>query len=192
MISDLGNSVFLDFEPNEYQLTGWTSYTPITAPRRGMNAQTDVDIHGPTFTTGTDGTDITVTRVQGYIRIRRSNSWVSTPNATAELLEHEQGHYYIGYIPYVLALKDIRRLRIPLSSAHVSARDSEHTRQTKMRNAVTLRIRSMMQSAQQTMATLSTQYDAELPPGTNHGRNRPEQAAWNQRFARAIANGTPI
>jgi len=111
-----------------------------------------------------------------------------SPSAAA--LEHEQGHYYITYIPYVLSLQAIKDLTAPLST--IPARVTGHHRQTLMHNAIILQARNVLNQAQARMSQLTSDYDALYPPGTDHSRNRPQQQIWNQRFATSLASGSPL
>ena len=191
MITDLGRRVLIDFEPDEFRLTGWSKYRPITtSPGGNIFAQTGTDARAPTFDVDVDGSDVVVTRVQGRIAIQRAQSWVVTGHDTNELLEHEQGHYYITYITYVRMLQAIRDLRVVRSSA--ASLPAGHHRQTSMHNAITRLVQPLLSTAQTRMSQLTTQYDALLPPGTDHGRNRPEQAAWNARFASSLVSGAAL
>lgn len=193
MVTDLGNDVFIDFEPDEFQLNGWAKFHQVPrSPVSGMHAQTRVQGSAPTFGVAIDGSDIVVTRVQGRIRIARGQTWVVTGRETPELLEHEQGHYYITYIPYVLALQSIRSLQVPVAQAHIPRGASAHQQQTLMHNAVVRHIQPILTQSQSRMTQLTSQYDTATPPGTNHGINRPQQQQWNQRFAQSLANGTAL
>lgn len=193
MITDLGNDVFIDCEADEYQLNGWTKFHQRSASHiRGIDAQTSVQAQAPAFDIAIDGSDIVVTRVQGRIRIDRAQTWVVTGRDTPALLEHEQGHYYITYIPYVLGLQAIRALRVPLTQAHLPRGASDHQRQVLMHNAVQHRIRTISANTQSQITQLNRQYDMELPPGTNHSKNLPQQQQWNNRFAQSLASGTAL
>lgn len=193
MITNLGNDVFIDFEPDEFQLKGWAKFRQVPkSPVLGMHAQTRVQGLAPTFDIAIDGSDIVVTRVQGHIRIARGQTWVVTGRETPELLEHEQGHYYITYIPYVLALQAIRSLQVPMAHAHVPRGASPHQQQTLMHNAAVRRIQPIVTQSQSRMTQLTSQYDMAVAPGTNHGINRTQQQQWNQRFAQSLASGTAL
>jgi hypothetical protein len=124
------------------------------------------------------------------VAINKGRSWVVSGHETPELLEHEQGHYYITYIPYVLMLQAIRDLRVSNSSA-VSL-PAGHHRQTTMHNAITRLVQPLLTQTQMRMSQLTRDYDATQPPGTYHGSNRPEQQAWNSRFAASLVSGAPL
>ena len=190
--TDLGNNVFIDFEPDEFTLPGWDKYRKIHAPVRGMHAQTDTRASGPTFEVDLAGSDIVVTRVQGSIALNRAGCWVVTGRETSDLLEHEQGHYYITYITYVLALQQVRNLTVPVSRARIPPGANAHVRKHHMHNAMAREINTVLAQTQPVMSGLTTDYDAAHPPGTNHSNNRPEQQRWNQRFAASLANGTAL
>ena len=189
MITNLGNDVLIDFERDEFQLNGWAKFHRLAASGvPGINSQIDVNSQPPTFDIAMDGNDIVVTRVQGGIRIDRAQTWVVSGHETDDLLEHEQGHYYIIYISYVFALKAIRALRVPVAKTHIPIGVSAHQQQTIMHNTVILRIRPIFAQSQSRMTQLTSQYDTE----TNHGINRPEQQEWNRRFARSLVSGTEL
>ena len=192
MVTNLGDDVFIDFEPNEFQFNGWAMFRQIGAPVRGLFAQTGILNMAPTFDINVDRTDIVVTRVQGRIRIDRGQTWVVTGRQTSDLLVHEQGHYYIAYVPYVLELKAIRALRIPLVQANIPRNANAHVRQTLMHNAVVRRIRPIHDQSATRTRQLHTQYDMASPPGTNHGRNASEQQQWNNRFAQSLLGGSAL
>jgi hypothetical protein len=191
MITNLGNSVFIDAQPDEFQLAAWLKYrTLANSPVPGIDAQTKTDAGAPTIDVGDDGSDIIVTRVQGKIALNRSHCWVVSGRETTDLLQHEQGHYYITYIPYVLALQAIKDLTAPLST--IPARVTGHHRQALMHNAIILQARTVLSQAQARMSQLTSQYDALYPPGTDHSRNGPQQQFWNQRFATSLVSGSPL
>jgi hypothetical protein len=52
--------------------------------------------------------------VQGRIALNRSHCWVVSGRETTDLLQHEQGHYYITYIPYVLFPRTCREKAVRL------------------------------------------------------------------------------
>jgi hypothetical protein len=190
-MTNLGNNVFIEAQPDEFQLAGWSKYrTVANSPVRGMDAQTRTDAGAPTIDIGDDGSDIIVTRVQGQVALNRSHCWVVSGRKTADLLQHEQGHYYITYISYVLALQAIKDLTAPLST--IPARVTGHHRQALMHNAIILQARTVLSQAQARMSRLTSQYDALSPPGTDHSRNRPQQQFWNQRFATSLVSGSPL
>jgi hypothetical protein len=191
MLTNLGDNVFIDFEPAEFQLS-WTRFRKIHASTNGMDAQTMTNAGPPSFDVAVSGTDIVVTRVQGRVALNRGHCWVVSGRETAQLLEHEQGHYYITYIPYVVTLQAIRALTIPLARVHIPHGASQRARDQLMHNAIALQARGLVSKAQTAMTKLGRQYDATQPPGTDHSRNRPEQQQWNQRFATSLTMGTAL
>ncbi len=189
MIQNIGNNVFIDFEPDEFQLSGWTKYRgPVPRNRGNVIAHTSTGTRAPTFDIGTDGSDIVVTRVQGRVAINQNQSWVVTASQSQQLLEHEQGHYYITYMPYVIALRDFRDLRVPIASAAIPRGANVRVQQQLMRNVMQRRINTLMTNAGTAMTRLNSQYDRD----TNHGLNVPQQNQWNQRFWTSLTNGTPL
>lgn len=193
MVTDLGDSVFIEFEADEFQLANWSKFRQLTnSPVQGRYAQTATTGHAPTFTVGTDSGDVVVTRVQGRVALNRPQCWVVTSRQSAQLLQHEQGHYYITYIGYVLMLQAIRALRIPVSQVHIPRGASAQGRQVAQRNAITRRVQGLLTSTSQRANQLTADYDAPQPPGTNHGANTSAQQAWNQRFAVSLTQGTPL
>jgi hypothetical protein len=191
MITNLGREVFIDFEPDEFRLTNWSKFRPVpTSPGNNIWAETSTDGRAPTFEVAVDGSDVVVTRVQGHVVINRGRSWVVRGHESNELLEHEQGHYYITYIPYVRMLQAIRDLRVSHSPA-VNL-PAGHHRQTAMHNAITRLVQPLLSQAQARMSQLTRDYDALTPPGTDHSRNRIEQQAWNNRFAASLASGAAL
>jgi hypothetical protein len=191
MATNLGDNVFIDVEPDEFQLS-WTRFHKVPASTNGMDAQTSTDAAPPSFTVAVSGTDVVVTRVQGRVALNRTHCWVVSGRETNQLLEHEQGHYYITYIPYVLALQAIRALTVPLARVHIPHGATQHVRDRLMHNAITLQARGVLSRSQTTMTRLTREYDARQPPGTDHSRNQPEQQRWNQRFATSLTMGTAL
>jgi hypothetical protein len=191
IITDLGNGVFIEFQPDEFQLAGWAKHRPISsAPIPNQDANTRAKGDPPTFDVGDDGNNIIVSRVQGKVALDLSQCWVVSARATTALLTHEQGHYYITYIPYVLALQAIKDLTAPLST--VPARATGPLRQQLMHDAIVPKAQTILNQAQARMSQLTSDYDATNPPGTNHGLNGPEQMAWNGRFATSLLSGSPL
>lgn len=190
-MTDLGQNVFIEVNDGEFMMTDWSKYRRIHARVNGMDAQTRVTGTAPTFEVAIDGTDVVVTRVQGHVLLVRHDCWVVSGTETSDLLQHEQGHYYITYIPYVQALQAIRLLRAPIATAHIPSTPGRG-QQTHMHNAMIHLVQSILSDAQARMSQLTFQYDAQDPPGTDHGRNRPEQAVWNQRFAASLASGSVL
>lgn len=193
MNKDLGNSVSIDYEQSDYSMTGWSNFDEVDAAKEaGIDAFTKPICDPPTFDVDTDGTNIFVKSVSGKIRITKTSSWVVKSKQSANLLEHEQGHYYISYITYTLMLKEIKKLTVPLSSAGINPKAPDQVKQTMMKNAIILKVQPMVTAAGQTMSKLNKEYDAESAPGTNHGLNRDEQAKWNTKFSTALSSGTAL
>ncbi len=192
MITNLGDNVSIDFEPDEFQLSGWSKHKTVSSSVNGMDAQTATNGGPPSFVVAASGADIVVTSVKGRVALTRADCWVVKGRETSQLLEHEQGHYYITYITYVVMLQAIRALKVPIASANIPRTASQAQRNTLMHNAITLRARTLVNNAQSRMSALTRDYDAPKPPGTNHSMNRPEQAVWNQRFATSLLQGSAL
>lgn len=193
MIKDLGNNVSVDYEPSEYNLTSWTSFTEVDTPKEaGIDAFTKPDCDVPTIETDIVGNDIVVTSVKGKIRINKTSSWVVKSKESSKLLEHEQGHYYINYVAYTMGLKEIKKVTVPVAGSGITSTTPPNMKKAAMINAVKPKITTIWNNITATMSTNSKSYDAEQSPGTNHGQNATEQANWNTKFSSALSGGTAI
>lgn len=122
-----------------------------------------------TYDYETSGSSARITNVTMGISMDSSASWVVTDDESADLLEHEQGHYGIT----ALGARDLYRQLSSLAAANVAALRAAA-------NAAKTAIQSRIDA-------MNTRYDGTTD-GTNHGQDRSAQQRWSGRIRSALAD----
>ncbi len=107
--------------------------------------------------------------VIGVAPVQQDTIVLRSAQQTADLLQHEQGHYNL----LILTVKAMARELDALTAGSASA------------------LGSRVQAIQQTHATRATAIDAAYDTQTSHGADATQQAAWNTAIAAAMSSGSP-
>lgn len=152
----------------------WNMFEPRSARPPGVTYNAQIS---PKF----DVQDVHVDEVDGtfkvsgmkiLVRVEKSESWVVTSQKSAELLNHEQGHFDI------LGLM-ARELK------HAAAEASASTKTELIRA-----LRNLMAEKQGRADEVDGDYDSEAE--TNHGKNKTKQDQWDKKISDAKANGSDL
>jgi hypothetical protein len=156
----------------------WKDFTDVENKPAGAgdeNAQIDSQVEQPA--------DVAVVRegdsfrVTGYVakqKIFKENSWVVTSAKSAELLDHEQGHYDITGLIGRDMIADIGAARA--SSPADLGRE----------------VKRIIAEANALGEKLTKAYDHKGTGGTDHGRDRAAQKRWNDHLAGCRDKGTRL
>jgi hypothetical protein len=124
-----------------------------------------------------------INHVQVQVEIERSVMWSVKSDRTAELLQHEQGHYDI------VALLG-RDLYNELTGWNWAKGPKRFRRETDLKDEANRRLRGFKRLAAHIAG--SSQSEGVYDVKTNHGTTARVQAQWTAAFAAARKDGTPL
>jgi hypothetical protein len=191
MRTDIDKTITVDFEPDEFQLSGaWTKHKSVNAPINGLDAFTYTDRQVVDFDLVSSGSDIGISRVIVKFKINFNKSHVVISKKSDSLLIHEQGHYYISYIVTVTELCP-KILALTLPARSIPNPNSLQDQSNK--NRFNAAIMKLTLASGTRVQSLSDAYDApKNKGGTNHGMERDMQLSWTQKFWVSIITGKPL
>lgn len=162
------------------QLSGWPRQVSWDefSPRSSRPAGTDEDAQ---ISVQMNGAELKVVRENGRFRLGEgelpiilvsAQTWVIKGKQSAELLNHEQGHFDIAGLCNRDIVKKLQKLR------------------TRSTSRLASEAKRIMEEGDRRADTLSKAYDSTAE--TDHGKNKKRQKAWDDAIAESKASGKPL
>ncbi len=151
----------------------WNEFRTVNQRPAGVQEDAQIKTRTVAFTFRTHqprGQNCRVTSATVSIAVDRSRTWVVRGRQSADLLQHEQGHYDIT----ALATRDLYNQVLGLTAARCADINTQAGR------------------LQQQIQTQVTQIDRRYDTQTSHGTTPASQRTWNTRIqsAKQNPNGT--